>query len=197
MKAIIYAMKGGMTVGKSYADEQLESAFDKYKTAIEKFCRIRLQEAQDNTCDCVQETFCVYYKKLLDGERFENPRAFLYKTANIMVLKARENYFKNAKKTQSLDESINVAVYIDEQVDELVEPDIVDIDKAKKILLSKLDDDDLRLYQLKYVDRKSLKEIALILDITPTACAMRTSRLRTKIKDLVVPILSEIRKGGS
>lgn len=190
-------MKGGNAVGKSYADEQFELYFEKYSKQLEKFCAVRLEEASDFAGDCVQEAFCVFYRKLLDGEKFENPRAFLYQTANNMMLRARKEYFKNAKHTKNLDDAENVAVYIEKEVEERIEPDDVDIDKAKEVLLSVLDDDERRLYQLKYVERKSLKDISKILDITPTAAAKRTSRLRAKITNSVTPVLSEFRKGGS
>lgn len=184
-------------MGKSYADEQFELYFEKYSKVLEKFCAVRLEEACDSAGDCVQETFCVFYRKLLDGEKFDNPRAFLYQTANNMILRAKKEFFKNAKRTKNLDEEEDVAVYIDKEVEELTEPDNVDIEKAKELLLSVLTEDEQKLYQMKYVERRSLNDISEILDITPTAVAKRTSRLRAKIKNSVTPVLSKLREGGS
>ena len=184
-------------MGKTKADELLEKAFEQYHTAIEKFCIVRLGEASDYAADCVQETYCVFYRKLLDGIEFENPRAFLYKTANNMVLKAKDEYYKNATRTRSLDDAENIPIYIEERVEDMLENDEVDIDRAKDILLSMLDEDELTLYEMKYVRRMSLKQIGQTLNIAPTAVAMRTSRLRSKVKELVAPAIKEIRKGGS
>ena len=184
-------------MGKSKADAALNEAFENYSKAIEKFCIVRLGEERDYANDCVQETYCVFYRKLLDGTEFENPRAFLYKTANNMVLKAKDDYYKNAARTKSLDEADNIPVYIEEKVEDMLENDEVDIDEAKRILLSMLSVYELELYEMKYVRRLSLKEIAKTLDIAPTAVAMRTSRLRSKVKELIIPALEEIRKGGS
>ena len=111
-------MKGGVAVGKSKADILLEESFEQYSKAIEKFCYVRLGEASDYASDCLQETYCLFYRKLLDGTEFENPRAFLYKTANNMVLKAKENYYKNAKRTKSLDEAENIPTYIEESIED-------------------------------------------------------------------------------
>ncbi len=184
-------------MGKSKADILLEESFEQYSKAIEKFCCVRLGEASDYASDCLQETYCLFYRKLLDGTEFENPRAFLYKTANNMVLKAKENYYKNAKRTKSLDEAENIPTYIEESIEDKIENNDVDIDFAKSLLLSSLDDDELILYQMKYVERLSLKEISDKIHISPSAVAMRTSRLRSKVKELVIPTLTEIRKGGS
>jgi len=177
---------------KAYADSQFNTAFDKYEKAIEKYCAIRLGEAVHATDDCVQETFLLYYRKLLFGEQFENIRAFLYKTANNMVLKARENYFKDAKHTEELSAAENIAVDTYSMIS-----DDVDYDKIKELLISKLSDNEQQLYHMKYVEGKSLREIGEILNIPPAAVANRTSRLRTKVKKLVEPILIEFEKGGS
>lgn len=184
-------------MGKKNADALLEKAFEDYSKAIEKYCIVRLGEAKDYAGDCVQETYCVFYRKLLDGIEFENPRAFLYKTANNMVLKAKDNYFKHATRTKSLDEAENIPVYIEETVEERLECEELDIESAKNILLSMLSDDELELYEMKYVQGMSLKEIGERLKIAPSAVAMRTSRLRAKVKELVVPALAKIKKGGS
>ena len=160
-------------MGKSKADILLEESFEQYSKAIEKFCYVRLGEASDYASDCLQETYCLFYRKLLDGTEFENPRAFLYKTAK------------------------NIPTYIEESIEDKIENNDVDIDFAKSLLLSSLDDDELILYQMKYVERLSLKEISDKIHISPSAVAMRTSRLRSKVKELVIPTLTEIRKGGS
>lgn len=181
---------------KAYADEQLELVFNEYGKAIENFCYIRLGEANEFTHDCVQETYCVFYKKLLDGEIIKNPRAFLYKTATNMVLKAREKYFSNAKRNKSLEEIKNISVSIDDEIDKKFDEKL-DLEKVKTKILSQLSESEIRLYKLKYEENKSLNDISLILNITPTAVAKRTSRLRKKITDLVYPTLDDFRKGDN
>lgn len=181
-------------MSKANADKQLEEAFEKYSKALEKYCRVRLGEISESANDCVQEAFCVYYKRLLNGEQFENPRAFLYKTANNMVLRAKEEYFKSLKHIKALDDAENVAVYDEEIFDKDID---LDIDAVKDILISKLSDSEKELYQMKYVQGKSLKEIGEYLNIPPSAVANRTSRLRSKVHKLVQPVLTEFRKGGS
>ena len=182
-------------MGKAYADEQLEEAFTLYSKSLERFCYTRLGEASEYSSDCVQDTYCLFYSKLLDGEKFQNPRAFLYKTANNMVLKTKEKYFKNAKRTKNLDEAESIAINVEDEYEQKLD-EFIDIEKAKQILIAKLNDSEIELYQMKYVEQKSLKEISSILGIPPTTVAMRTSRLRAKIKDLISPTLNEIKKGG-
>ena len=176
---------------KAYANEALEQAFAEYAATLERFCYVRLGEAKDNAADCVQEAFLLYYKRLLKGERFENPRAFLYKTAHLMVLKAKEKYYKNASRTKPLEEAQALSVELN-----AFPSDGIDYDRLKCLLLSRLNEEEQQLYQMKYAENRSLKEIATVLNSNPAAVANRTSRLRKKICGFVEELLKEDRKGG-
>ncbi len=178
-------------MSKAYADKVLEEAFESFGKALEEFCRVRLGEAGQSSNDCVQEAFLVFYKRLLGGETFENPRAFLYKTANIMVLRAREEYFKNAKRSKSLEEAQDIPVFI-----EAFSENELDYERIKEILVTRLSEDEQKLYKMKYEQKMSLAEIGNELSIAPAAAANRLSRLRTKIKAMTKPVLQEILKGG-
>ena len=177
---------------KLIADEGLALAYKEYGKSLEKYCKVRLGEAADSTDDCVQEAFCVYYKRLLNGDKIDKPKAFLYRTADNMVKRVRSEHYKNASRTAPLDEAAHIEA---QQVDELAA--MLDYDKLKNVLLEGLRDSERQLYQLKYVEGKSLKEIGDILKIPPTTVANRTSRLRSKIKLLTSQLMENIQKGGS
>ena len=178
---------------KFAADKNLSLVYNEYGKCIEKYCRVRLGEAVDLTDDCVQETFCIYYKKLLNGEDIEKPKAFLYRTADNMVKRFVSEYYKEASKLTSIDEAENIK---DNEIsDEFA--DNLDYDNLKEILLFNLNKQELMLYQRKYVDKKSLKEIGAELGIPPATVANRTSRLRTKIKNLSQEMIEKMLKGGS
>lgn len=100
-------LKGGKALGKQKraADESLSFACREYGKCLEKYCRVRLGEAADWADDCVQETFYIYYKKLLDGESVEKPKAFLYRTADNMIKRKLHEHYKNASRTVPLDEA--------------------------------------------------------------------------------------------
>lgn len=176
---------------KAIADEKLSEAYRTTCQSLVKYCRVRLGEAADSADDCVQEAFCIYYKRLLLGEKFEKPRAFLYRTADNMVKRAKEEYIKNAQRTASLETAEEVEAFIPEE-----SAADMDYDRIKEILISKLSEEEQLLYQRKYAEGFSLKEIAALMDIAPAAVANRVSRLRAKIKRLTEPILENEQKGG-
>ena len=139
---------------------------------------MRLGEFSEHAEDCVQDAFVILQRKLNEGETIEQPRAFLYRTADNFVKRTAEHYIKERTRTVDLSqvESVSVAPEIS---------DDFDYDRLAQILLETLTQQEQELYILKYVRRKSLKEIAEMLDIQPTAVAKRVSRLRQRIKDLI------------
>lgn len=176
---------------KAAADKALSEAYRECGHALQKYCRVRLGDAADQTEDCVQEAFCVYYKKLLAGEEIEKPKAFLYRTADNMVKRARAAHYKDAVHLLPLEDAEAVEAA---SPDDLVSA--LDYDILKEKLLSELSPEEQLLYTRKYAERKSLKEIGLELSVPPTTVANRTSRLRTKIKHLSEELIESTLKGG-
>lgn len=186
-------LKGGNALGKvkHEADEMLSLACREHGKCLEKYCRVRLGDAADWADDCVQETFYIYYKKLLDAETIEKPKAFLYRTADNMIKRRLKEHYKHASRTVPLDEARDEeAVAADEAAGTL------DYDQLKAVLIGTLSEEEQRLYQLKYEQGRSLKEIGKMLGIPPATVANRTSRLRSKIKGLLESVIENSRKGG-
>ena len=154
--------------------------YEKYYQSIYKYCRVRLGEFSQHAEDCVQDAFLVLYNKLTDGETVEQPRAFLYRTADNFVKRTVEGCRKQQSRTVDIDEAAEKIAAPPDSV-----PDDFDYDECARLLIEMLTVEERVLYELKYTQRKSLKEISEILNITPTATAKRVSRLRSRIKDLI------------
>ncbi|MBR6392505.1 MAG: sigma-70 family RNA polymerase sigma factor [Eubacterium sp.] len=176
---------------KARADALLSEAYLKYQLDITKYCTVRLRENKSAVEDCVQETFLVYYNRLLKDEEFKNVRAFLYRTADNICKGADTKFIREAKKNADIESFEEVeAAPVDFRAAD------IDYDELRELLIAELSDDEQRLYRLKYEQKKSLREIGEILDIPPNAVANRTSRLRTKVKNLIAPIIEKHTKGG-
>lgn len=191
MKRIFRRGGNALAKTKAAADELLSVACSQYCKSLEKYCRVRLGEASGWVDDCVQETYYVYYKKLLAGETIEKPKAFLYRTADNMIKRLKAEHYKNAARITPLEEAQDVAF---EMVDEVITS--LDYDELKEILLLKLSEQEQHLYKMKYVEKRSLKEIGKKLDIPPATVANRTSRLRSKIRSLLSQVIEDSLKGG-
>ena len=58
-------------------------------------------------------------------------------------------------------------------------------------VLSRLDDEKRRLYALRYLDKKSMAEIAALLALREDALRMRYVRLRREIREIVEEIAEQ------
>lgn len=161
-------------------DKTVSECYEKYFQSIYKYCRVRLGEFSQHAEDCVQDAFLVFYNKLRDGETVEQPRAFLYRTADNFVKRTVESCRRRQSRTVDIEEAAEKIAAPPESV-----PDDFDYDECARILIERLTAEERILYDLKYIQRKSLKEISETLNITPTATAKRTSRLRSRIKGLI------------
>lgn len=163
---------------KISVEQIVNDCYEKYYESIFKYCRVRLGEFSEHASDCVQDAFLILHKKLNEGETIEQPRAFLYRTADNFVKRTVEHYSKERTRTVDLDTAENTPA-------PPIISDDFDYDEFARILIATLTQQEQELYILKYVQRKSLKEIAEMLGIQPTAVAKRVSRLRQHIKDLI------------
>ncbi|MBR6531541.1 MAG: sigma-70 family RNA polymerase sigma factor [Clostridia bacterium] len=159
-------------------EQFINDCYEKYYQSIFKYCRVRLGEFSEHAEDCVQDAFVILQRKLTEGETIEQPRAFLYRTADNFVKRTTEHYIKERTRTVDLDTAENTPA-------PPIISDDFDYDAFAQILISTLTEQEQELYILKYVQQKSLKEIAELLGIQPTAVAKRVSRLRQHIKDLI------------
>lgn len=178
---------------KEKADNLLKQSYTDYYVLLIKYCRIRMGEAEAFAADCVQEAFIVYYNKLLKGEEIRYPKAFLYRTADNFLKKYTADYQKRLKNTTTLEE-------VDLQADcdfSLSDNNLIDYDECAARLLELLNKDELELYKMKYIEKKSLCEISEILNISGAAAAKRTSRLRAAIKEKLADVIQKNTEGGA
>ncbi len=175
-------------IEKKRADALLQECYDQYRIKLFNYCLSRLDGSREAADDCVQETFIVFYNKLLDGEEFENPRAFLYRTADNFVKRQKQKDAVESKRSIPLEDAENIDV-TDEYLSRL---DLIDYDECAKILLNLLTDEEKQIYDLRYIQKIGVEEISDKLGISRPAASMRLMRLRNKIKEMVHSYL----KGG-
>ena len=169
----------------------LQQLYDEYRLKLFNFCLARLSGERESADDCVQEAFLVLNNKLLGGEKIENPRAFLYRTAENFVKRRQEQIAKEIKRNVPL-ESATEAATIDEVFSEAIKNS--DYDALAERLIASLDEDEKLLYNMRYIQNTRVDEIALTLNISRPAASMRLVRLKTKITDMVNQL--DFEKGG-
>ncbi len=166
---------------KKRANALLQECYNEYRIKLFSYCLSRLDGSREAADDCVQETFIVFYNKLLSGEEFENPRAFLYRTADNFVKRQKQKDAADARHQVPLDDAAEVGI-TDEY---LLRLDMIDYEECAGILLNLLTDEEKQIYELRYTQKIGVEKIAEKLGISRPAASMRLMRLRNKIKDMV------------
>lgn len=176
---------------KKRANALLQECYNEYRIKLFNYCLSRLDGSREAADDCVQETFIVFYDKLLEGECFENPRAFLYRTADNFVKRQKQKAASELRREVPLESVSDIGVD-DEYIEKL---DEIDYDECAKMLINMLTDEEKTIYDLRYIRKLGVEDVAQKLGISRPAASMRLMRLRNKIKDMVYSFDIE-KKGG-
>lgn len=166
---------------KKRADKILDECCREYKSYLFKYAYFRTENDKDAAEDCVQEALIVFYKRLLKGEEFEHPKAFLYRTVDNFVKEYLKEKSKAIKQQVPLysDEAVQLSSYEQqlENVDDKTEKEIINS------LIESLSDNDKDIYISRYIDALSVKDIAEKYSISISAVTTRLLRLRQKVYD--------------
>lgn len=160
---------------KKKAKEQLVKSYNLHYKALYRFCNARLKNEYQAE-DCVQESFLVLYKKYLQNEKIENEKLFLYKVADNLI---KAQWRKNLKDEKIIDiDSLAEVMVVGTEIFERM-----DFEEFSEKLASVLNETDLLIYRLKYIEDNTIKEIAEKTALSFEAVAKRLSRLREKLKE--------------
>ncbi len=169
---------------KQTANEKLDRDYRLYYTNLLRFCNVKLKN-QEQADDCVQECFYILYEHYMKNEDIKNVLGFLYKVAdNLIKAQWREN--QKAENVVQIDSIADTVPAKDDKYSD------IDYDLLAEQLLQALNESEKELYKLKYIEHKSIKQIAKELNTSFDAVAKRLSRLRQKIKEHI----TEHFKGG-
>lgn len=162
---------------KPASEVQFLEAYDKHSDALFRYCYHRVFD-REKAKDCVQEAFARTWRYLVDGNTIENIRAFLYRTANNIIIDASRKH-----KPSSLDTIMEKGF----------SPSIDPRGKTQDYLAGKelisivrtLDEKYRDVIILKYIEDLSTKEISFILNETENNIYVRISRGLKKIKKIL------------
>jgi RNA polymerase sigma-70 factor (ECF subfamily) len=142
-----------------------------------------MTRSKESTEDLIQEVFTVACKKGKAFLQHEKPLAFLYRTARNLTLTYLKQHRISAMECLSENTAVNDT--------DLCEKLLTDMDR--KIdetaytgqVIESLNSNQHNLYTQRYINHKSIKEIALEQGVSETAMRMRLVRLRREIQGIV------------
>lgn len=154
--------------------------WDEYEPNLRRLCRIKLQSHPDETDDVISELFLFLCKKVSESGPPENPKAWLYGTANNLInLKYRKIYKDKEIITSSSAKEYELP-YTNDFTDEIT--DNLLIEQLNNELEKELSEQEKALMKFIYKDGLKMKEIAEILKTSEAAVKQKHYRLCRKIR---------------
>lgn len=159
-------------------EELFYDAFEAHSNVLFKFCFFKISN-REQARDLVQNAFERFWLSLKKGNEIVNPRAYLYKTLKFLII----DEYRSQNKTVSLE-------FLQEQGYELP------VESEKENISSKIDFDRLcetmkglqekysEVLILRYVDKLSLKEVAMSLKVKENLISVRLNRAIKQLKEL-------------
>ena len=155
---------------------QFIKAYEEYSDALFRYCYYRVFD-REKAKDYVQEAYTRTWKYISGGKKVDNLRAFLYKTANHIIIDEVRK-----KKSTSLDAIMEKGYAPSIDTREMYQNQLEGKEMLK--LVDSLDEKYRDVILLKYMHDLSTKEISVILNETENNVYVRLSRGFKKIKEL-------------
>lgn len=156
-------------------------AYDEYADALFRHCYFRVHD-RELAIDLMQEAFMKTWEYLSAGKKVDNLRAFLYRTANNLII----DHVRRAKRRQveSLEEK-QEATGFDVVGEE--GPDIGQPFEEERVLstLKQVDEPYRTAVIMRFIDELSPKEIAASLGVSANVVSVRISRGLDKLRTLL------------
>ncbi len=168
-----------MKKNQKYLEQEYAKTFDEYSDAIFRHCFFRVSHTEVAR-DITQDAFIKVWQYLILGGEILNMKAFLYKTANNLII----DYYRK-KKSESLDTLCEDGFDpIGDTAEQIT--DRAEVNQALAVL-EKLPSDDRDILVMRYVDDLTIEEIADALDQTQNAVSVRIHRALEKAKKIFTP----------
>ena len=133
---------------------------------------------RERAMELMQDTFMKTWNYISKGGKIINLKAFLYKTANNLVID--EFRKKKEESLEALEEQgINPKIENKEEIETKIESD-----KVKRVL-SQLEDKYGRVITMKYIDELSIKEIAEVTGETENNVSVRLNRGLKQLRQIL------------
>ena len=161
-------------IEKLNTDRRFTEAYHSLYPFVFRYSIAKLGNVEDAE-ECAQEAFYILYRKYCNGVIIENPKAFLVKTVNNVVMKKPFTKHKNTYFFEDVGKEPEAA----EEESELFN---IEYSELIGIIEDMLGEPDKTIFRLRYVQEKSVKEISLITGISITNITTRISRFRGKVQ---------------
>lgn len=157
--------------------QQYLEHYDELSPALYRFFVFQTSN-KDVASDLLQETFFKTWEYIANGKPVKNLRAFLYQVARNILTD-----YRRKKKSSSLDSLTEVGLDFESETNILEEESIHDDLRYIVEKFKIFDEEQKQLITLRYIEDKSIKEIAEIFQERPNTISVKIHRAVEKLKN--------------
>lgn len=181
-KNVLSRSSNTMSMSPSELEKRFACAYDEYADALFRHCYFRTGNREVGK-ELMQETFMKAWEYAAKGNEVENLRAFLYRTANnLMVDFLRQ---KSRRTEESLEDMQETGFDIESDEDATRETEKGFADAQVVAVLQKIDEPYRSTVVMRYIDELSPQEIAQATGESVNVISVRINRGMKKLKSLL------------
>lgn len=161
--------------------------WDECRESIHKLCKIKLSSFPDAWEEVMSDVYSAFSDAVKKGTVISFPKAWLYKTANNIIVQKYMELSDRRSKFTDIDDFSKAKIIIP------FTPDFTDrlfsdeeIERIADEILSEYTEEEQLILRLFYKEKKSYKEIALMLNKSEGAVKQHNFRLTRHIKKRVI-----------
>ena len=162
------------------ANDAFGRAYEEFSQAIFRHCRLRLW-SRERAQEIMQETFMKTWEYLARGKDIENVQAFLYRTANNLIVDEVRRGKPPPQSLETLEEE-GRAPSREHVVHDVAQK--LEGERAAAIL-AKLPPEQRDVLVLRYIDEFEPQEIAELLGVRPNVISVRIHRALKELRSLL------------
>lgn len=161
--------------------KEFEAIVMQHSKPLHRYCYLKLSCDKELCEETVNDIFRILYTKWDALYKGENIKAYLYRTADLCIKNAKRKKSRYYSRNLSLEEKfeqgdLDLAVYNDEYFTQSEEKE--KISEITKDLSKK----EKELFILRYIEKKTLNEIADITRTPYSTVRLRLERIEAKLK---------------
>lgn len=163
-------------------EEYFEALWNEYEPAIRRLCRRKLTGNRADVDEIVAQTYLNLCEAVAAGKTINNPKPWLYGTANNLIKRKYAEIKKYNQMNRTLSPSSYELAYDFDYLDKIITDE--DILELKKSIEEELNENERLLLKFVYEDKLKTRDIAKIINTSEFAVKQRRYRLNKRIKEL-------------
>lgn len=165
---------------ETVGERQCSELWSEFEPRIRSLCKVKLHSCPDEIDDVVSEIFLALCRRVSESGPPENPKAWLYGTANNLICMKYREIYKDRERTESLSCREYGLAFTNDFSEEIENRRF--LEQLGQKLEDGLSEEEALLFKLIYEDEMKLKEAAKVMNITEAAAKQRHYRLCNKIR---------------